>query len=89
MKVEDGENLDVALQLAQAAKVKAPHLPEISDTLGLIYYKRNLFAFSAAAYADAVKYVPATPSITTASASPWRATTSPIALVRRSRGRCR
>ena len=61
MKVEDGENLDVALQLAQAAKVKAPHLPEISDTLGLIYYKRNLFAFSAAAYADAVKYAPGNP----------------------------
>lgn len=59
MKVEDGENLDVALQLAQAAKVRAPQTPEISDTLGLIYYKRNLFAFSAAAYEDAVKYAPA------------------------------
>lgn len=61
MKVEDNENLDVALQLAQAAKAKAPEAPEVSDTLGLIYYRRNLFAFSVAAYEDAVKYGPKNP----------------------------
>lgn len=61
MKVEDGENLDSALQLAQAAKARAPQSAEVSDTLGLIYFKRNLFAFSAAAYDDAVKFDPTNP----------------------------
>ncbi len=61
MKVEDGEDLTTALQLAQAAKVRAPQSPEVSDTLGLIYYRRNLFAFSAAAFEDAVRYAPQNP----------------------------
>lgn len=61
MKVEDNDNLDVALQLAQAAKVRAPKAPEVSDTIGLIYYRRNLFSFSVAAYEDAVKYAPRNP----------------------------
>lgn len=61
MKVEDGENLDLALQMAQAAKARAPQSPEVSDTLGLIYFKRGLFSFSAAAYEDAVKYDPRNP----------------------------
>ncbi len=61
MKVEDGENLDMALQLAQAAKARAPQAPEVSDTLGFIYYKRGLFAFSVAAYEDAVKLDPKNP----------------------------
>lgn len=61
MKVEDGEDLTTALQLAQAAKVRAPQSPEVSDTLGLIYYRRNLFAFAAAAFEDAVRYAPQNP----------------------------
>lgn len=61
MKVEDGENLDVALQLAQTAKVGSPQSSEVSDTLGLIYYRRNLFAFSVAAFEDAVKFAPDNP----------------------------
>jgi tetratricopeptide (TPR) repeat protein len=42
LQVEAGENLDVALQLAQAAVSAAPDAPEITDTLGWIYYKKNL-----------------------------------------------
>jgi tetratricopeptide (TPR) repeat protein len=61
MMVEDNENLDVALQLVQAAKVRSPQSPEVADTLGLIYYRRNLFAFSISAFEDAVKYAPANP----------------------------
>ena len=61
MKVEDGENLDVALQLAQTAKARSPQSPEVSDTLGLIYFRRNLFAFSITAFEDAVKYAPSNP----------------------------
>jgi tetratricopeptide (TPR) repeat protein len=36
------DNLDVALRLAQAAKQKLPNEPAISDTLGWIYYQKNL-----------------------------------------------
>ena len=39
---ESGGNLDTALELAQAAKSQIPASPEISDTLGWIYYKKGL-----------------------------------------------
>ena len=39
---ERGGNMDVALQLAQAAKSKLKDQPEVNDTLGWIYYKRGL-----------------------------------------------
>src|SRR5262249_2906146 len=39
--VEAGENLDVALRHAQAATAAAPDVPEIMDTLGWVYYKKN------------------------------------------------
>jgi tetratricopeptide (TPR) repeat protein len=40
--VDSGDNLDVALQLAQAAKAQLPDVPEINDTLGWIYCKKGL-----------------------------------------------
>jgi putative PEP-CTERM system TPR-repeat lipoprotein len=42
LQAEAGEDLDVALQLAQAAVSASPDTPEITDTLGWIYYKKNL-----------------------------------------------
>ncbi len=39
---ERGENLDAALQLAQTAYAALPGLPEVSDTLGWVYYKKDL-----------------------------------------------
>jgi tetratricopeptide (TPR) repeat protein len=36
------EQLDVALNLAQTAKTELPDNPEVSDTLGWVYYKRGL-----------------------------------------------
>jgi Flp pilus assembly protein TadD len=39
---EGGHNLDVALQLAQTAKAKLPDHPDVNDTLGWIYYKKEL-----------------------------------------------
>jgi predicted Zn-dependent protease len=32
----------VALQLAQTAKRQLPNAPQVDDTLGVIYYKKNL-----------------------------------------------
>jgi tetratricopeptide (TPR) repeat protein len=37
-----GEKLDAALQLAQTAKQQMPETPEVDDTLGFVYYKKNL-----------------------------------------------
>jgi len=36
-------NIDEALNLAQSAKQQVPDDPHISDTLGWIYYKKNIF----------------------------------------------
>jgi tetratricopeptide (TPR) repeat protein len=40
--VEDGGNLDVALQLAQTATSHLPDSPEVNDTLGWVYYRKDL-----------------------------------------------
>ncbi|MGA2434875.1 MAG: tetratricopeptide repeat protein, partial [Bryobacteraceae bacterium] len=42
MIAESGGDLDQALTLAQRAKSKVPDNPDISDTLGWIYIKKNL-----------------------------------------------
>ena len=46
---ERGGNLDVALGLAQTAAQQAPDRPEINDTLGWIYYKKDLVGQAIAA----------------------------------------
>jgi tetratricopeptide (TPR) repeat protein len=40
--VQDGGNLDVALQLAQTARQRLPDSAEVADTLGWIYVKKDL-----------------------------------------------
>ena len=42
MYAERGTNLDVALQLAMSAKQRMPNDPSVDDTIGWIYYKKNL-----------------------------------------------
>lgn len=42
LHAEDGSNLDVALNLAQVAKAARPDHPDVNDTLGWVYYKRDL-----------------------------------------------
>jgi tetratricopeptide (TPR) repeat protein len=39
---ERSEQLDVALNLAQSAKAALPDSPEVSDTLGWVYFKKGL-----------------------------------------------
>jgi Flp pilus assembly protein TadD len=54
MYVEDGGNLDVALQLAQTAKGGAPNSGDVDDTLGWIYYKKGLVSQAVAALKESV-----------------------------------
>ncbi len=42
MYAESGTNLDQALQLAQTAKAALPEQPEVNDTLGFVYLKKDL-----------------------------------------------
>ena len=39
---QHGGNLDVAMHLAQTAQKRMPEVAEVGDTLGFIYYKKNL-----------------------------------------------
>ncbi len=54
-------NLDVALTLAQTAKKQLPDQPEVSDTLGWIYYKKGLFDLAADAFEQSVQKDPNNP----------------------------
>jgi tetratricopeptide (TPR) repeat protein len=42
LNADSGRNLDQAMTFAQRAKQKAPDNPDISDTLGYVYYQKNL-----------------------------------------------
>jgi tetratricopeptide (TPR) repeat protein len=39
---DGGTNLDMALELARTAKRGLPNIPEVDDTLGWVYYQKNL-----------------------------------------------
>src|SRR6185295_18219927 len=55
---EEGQNLDVALQLAQTAKAQLPERPEVNDTLGWVYYKKGLATLAIPAFRDSVEKAP-------------------------------
>ena len=59
--LESGESLDMALQLAQAAVAAMPESPEVLDTLGWIYYKKNLPKLAVAPLNRAVEKQPGNP----------------------------
>jgi len=61
MYVQNGGNLDVALQLAQAAKRQLPNTPEVNDTLGFIYYKKDLAALAVPLFQATVDKDPSNP----------------------------
>jgi Flp pilus assembly protein TadD len=62
MYASKGEQLDRALQLAQSAKAEIPDHPEVNDTLGFVYLKKQLPALAIAPLRLAVEKVPANPS---------------------------
>jgi len=55
---EQGIKLDVALQLATTAKQQMPDEPSVDDTLGWIYYKKDLPALAVKPLEDSLKKRP-------------------------------
>jgi tetratricopeptide (TPR) repeat protein len=55
---EEGSNLDMALQLAQSAKQALPDDGSVDDTLGWVYYKRNLPSLAVGPLQESVKKLP-------------------------------
>ena len=55
---EIGNDLDYALGLAQAATAQAPDQPEVMDTLGWVYYRKNLPERAIPLFESCVKKVP-------------------------------
>jgi tetratricopeptide (TPR) repeat protein len=58
MHAESGENLDVALQLAQTATAAAPDTAETIDTLGWVYYKKQQPQFAIPLFKKCVEKAP-------------------------------
>ncbi len=58
MMAQDGQNLDQALSMAQRAKQKLPDNPDVSDTLGWIYIKKNLSDNAIQIYRDLIAKQP-------------------------------
>lgn len=60
MNAEAGENLDRALELAQIAVAAMPESAEARDTMGWVYYKRNLADLAIAQLAESTRLAPQT-----------------------------
>ena len=60
---ETGENLDVALELAQRATRRMPDNPAVQDTLGWIYYKKGLTAQAVSAFQKSIEGDPKNPAL--------------------------
>jgi Tfp pilus assembly protein PilF len=59
--VESGESLDMALRFSQTAVAAMPETPEVLDTLGWIYYKKNLPALAVPPLRQSVEKQPGNP----------------------------
>jgi Tfp pilus assembly protein PilF len=57
--VEEGGNLDMAMQLALVAHGENPEVPEYADTLGWVFYKKGLFAQAAELFEQSSRRDPA------------------------------
>jgi tetratricopeptide (TPR) repeat protein len=59
LHAESGQQLDAALQLAQRAKVRLPESAEVNDTLGFVYYRKNMAALAVSTLKASVAKDPA------------------------------
>jgi Flp pilus assembly protein TadD len=62
MYAETGENLDLALELAQRAARRMPDHPSVQDTLGWIYYKKGLSSLAVPAFQRCIEQEPRNPA---------------------------
>jgi tetratricopeptide (TPR) repeat protein len=60
---EQGTNLDIALQLATSAKQRLPDDPSIDDTIGWIYYKKDLPSLAVRPLEDSIRKRPDSPEV--------------------------
>jgi tetratricopeptide (TPR) repeat protein len=61
--VEHGGNLDLALSYGQTAREEKPDDPNVADTLGWVYYKKNAFLLAISLLKEAVEKLPNEPVI--------------------------
>ncbi len=61
IKAEEGNDLDTALSMAQRAFQAVPGSPDIIDTLGWVYIRKNLSQESVRLFTDLVKKYPSNP----------------------------
>ena len=61
--LENGENVDVALSLAQTARQGMPNSPSTADTLAWAYYHKGTYGFARDLLESAVKDTPNDASI--------------------------
>ena len=57
------ENYDEALQYARKAKALLPEDPGVMDTLGLAFYKKELYGNAAGQFLDSLKEMPEHPTV--------------------------
>lgn len=62
IKAEEGVDLDQALSMSQHARQQMPNAPEVSDTLGWIYIKKNLSEDAVRVFKDLTAKVPSNPT---------------------------
>jgi tetratricopeptide (TPR) repeat protein len=60
---DEGTNLDMALQLATTAKQGLPDNADVDDTLGWVYYKKDLPALAIGPFEDSLRRRPDTPEV--------------------------
>ena len=58
LMVENGQNVDVALSLAQNARRSLPNSPSTADTLAWVYYHKGTYASARDLLEDALKSQP-------------------------------
>jgi tetratricopeptide (TPR) repeat protein len=61
IKAQEGVDLDQALTMSQRARQKMPNSPEVKDTLGWIYIKKNLSEDAVMVFKDLTAQVPTNP----------------------------
>jgi tetratricopeptide (TPR) repeat protein len=62
MNADNGTNLDQAMTFAERAKKQAPKSPDVSDTLGYVYFRKNLNSAALEIFKQDVQDQPSNPT---------------------------